>query len=100
MVEFISDELISNSARSPGSAQSFEREMAEEGAEEPPRENVVAPVAEELRDDATRLDAASKLKELTSDPRCASRPPRPAKQSLFSDPIRDACRMPPNAHPS
>jgi hypothetical protein len=26
MVEFISDELISNSARSPGSAQSFERD--------------------------------------------------------------------------
>ena len=72
----------------------------EEGAEETPRENVVAPVAEELRDDATRLDAASKLKELTSDPSARPVPPRPAKQSFFSDPIRDACRMPPIAHPS
>ena len=59
----------------------------EEGAEETPRENVVAPVAEELRDDATRLDAASKLKELTSDPRCASRltPPREANAFFRSD---------------
>ena len=55
----------------------------EEGAEEPPRENVVAPVAEELRDDAMRLDAAAKLKALTSDPRCASRPAPPREAIAF-----------------
>lgn len=42
-----------------------------EGAEDGDRPNLVAPVAEELRDstdDARRADAASKLRELATDP--------------------------------
>lgn len=45
--------------------------MAQEGAEDGARPNLVAPVAEELRDstdNAGRADAASKLRELATDP--------------------------------
>ena len=47
------------------------RPMAQEGAEDGARPNLVAPVAEELRDstdNAQRADAASKLRELATDP--------------------------------